>query len=75
MQVNDRALDHNEILTPKQLAERLQVGVNWVYEKSRTEGGTAASRCQFSALDGISASTGPMFATGSEPNSLEGENG
>ena len=26
-----------EILTPEQLAERLQVGVNWVYEKSRGE--------------------------------------
>lgn len=27
-----------DILTPDQLAERLQVGVNWVYEKSRTRG-------------------------------------
>ena len=26
-----------DILTPDQLAERLQVGVNWVYEKSRGE--------------------------------------
>lgn len=26
------------ILTPEQLAERLQVRVNWVYEKSRSRG-------------------------------------
>jgi hypothetical protein len=26
------------ILTPEQLAERLQVRVNWVYEKSRNRG-------------------------------------
>jgi hypothetical protein len=31
-------LDASEILTPEQLAERLQVGVNWVYEKSRSRG-------------------------------------
>lgn len=36
--MNDSALDHNEILTPEQLAKRLQVGVNWVYEKSRSRG-------------------------------------
>jgi len=27
-----------DILTPDQLAERLQVSVNWVYEKSRSRG-------------------------------------
>jgi predicted DNA-binding transcriptional regulator AlpA len=27
-----------DILTPNQLAERLQVGVSWVYEKSRSRG-------------------------------------
>ena len=27
-----------DILTPGQLAERLQVGVSWVYEKSRGRG-------------------------------------
>jgi hypothetical protein len=27
-----------DILTPEQLAERLQVGVTWVYEKSRSRG-------------------------------------
>ena len=27
-----------DILTPEQLAERLQIGVNWVYEKSRSRG-------------------------------------
>jgi hypothetical protein len=27
-----------DILTPHQLAERLQVGVDWVYEKSRSRG-------------------------------------
>jgi hypothetical protein len=31
-------LEPGDILTPEQLAERLQVGVNWVYEKSRTRG-------------------------------------
>ena len=28
-------LDPSDILTPKQLAARLQVGVSWIYEKSR----------------------------------------
>jgi hypothetical protein len=28
-------LDPADILTPKQLAARLQVGVGWIYEKSR----------------------------------------
>jgi hypothetical protein len=32
------ALKAEDILTPEQLAERLQVGVGWVYEKSRTRG-------------------------------------
>jgi hypothetical protein len=29
----------SDILTPEQLAERLQVAVSWVYEKSRARGG------------------------------------
>src|SRR5438552_1972533 len=35
---------------------------------------TVASRCPFSAAEGISASTGPMFATGSEPKKPKGGN-
>jgi hypothetical protein len=31
-------LDPGDILTPEQLAERLQVKVGWVYEKSRAGG-------------------------------------
>ncbi len=31
-------LEPGDILTPAQLAQRLQVGVNWVYEKSRARG-------------------------------------
>ena len=31
-------LEASDILTPRQLAERLQVSVNWVYEKSRARG-------------------------------------
>jgi hypothetical protein len=31
-------LEASDILTPEQLAERLQAGVNWVYEKSRARG-------------------------------------
>ncbi len=31
-------LEAADILTPEQLAQRLQVGVNWVYEKSRVRG-------------------------------------
>jgi len=31
-------MDASGILTPEQLAQRLQVGVNWVYEKSRARG-------------------------------------
>jgi predicted DNA-binding transcriptional regulator AlpA len=36
--MDDNALNHEEILTPEQLAKRLQVGVGWVYEKSRSRG-------------------------------------
>lgn len=32
------SLDPKDILTPEQLAKRLQVGVCWVYEKSRSRG-------------------------------------
>jgi hypothetical protein len=31
-------LEPGDILTPEQLAERLQVKVSWVYEKSRAAG-------------------------------------
>jgi hypothetical protein len=31
-------MESGDIVTPNQLAERLQVGVNWVYEKSRSRG-------------------------------------
>lgn len=34
----DRSMKAEDILTPQQLAERLQVGVSWVYEKSRRRG-------------------------------------
>jgi hypothetical protein len=34
----DTSLKPEDILTPAQLAERLQVGLGWVYEKSRTQG-------------------------------------
>jgi len=33
-----RGLEPSDILTPEQLAERLQVAVSWVYEKSRSRG-------------------------------------
>src|SRR6266436_2245163 len=36
--MNDNAMESGDILTPNQLAARLQVGVNWVYEKSRSRG-------------------------------------
>ena len=36
--MNESTMKSDEILTPEQLAERLQVGVNWVYEKSRSRG-------------------------------------
>lgn len=36
--MNRNAMESGDILTPNQLAERLQVGVNWVYEKSRSRG-------------------------------------
>jgi hypothetical protein len=32
------ALDPKDILTPGELAKRLKVSVNWVYEKSRNRG-------------------------------------
>jgi predicted DNA-binding transcriptional regulator AlpA len=34
----NETLKAEDILTPEQLAERLQVGVSWVYEKSRVRG-------------------------------------
>jgi hypothetical protein len=36
--MNGNTMKSEDILTPEQLAERLQVGVNWVYEKSRSRG-------------------------------------
>lgn len=33
-----QTLKPEDILTPEQLAKRLQVGVSWVYEKSRARG-------------------------------------
>jgi hypothetical protein len=36
--MNDNPLNPTELLTPDQLAERLKVGVDWVYEKSRARG-------------------------------------
>jgi hypothetical protein len=34
----NESLRSEDILTPEQLAERLQVGVNWVYEKCQASG-------------------------------------
>jgi hypothetical protein len=34
----ESTLNPQDILTPEQLADRLQVGVSWVYEKSRGRG-------------------------------------
>jgi len=36
---HNNRLEPSDILTPEQLAERLQVGLSWVYEKSRARGG------------------------------------
>ena len=36
--MNKNAMESGDILTPDQLAGRLQVSVNWVYEKSRRRG-------------------------------------
>jgi hypothetical protein len=33
--MDDKRLEPEDILTPTQLAERLQVSPNWVYEKTR----------------------------------------
>jgi hypothetical protein len=38
LRVNRAAIEPCDILTPEQLAKRLQVAVSWVYEKSRTRG-------------------------------------
>jgi hypothetical protein len=35
---NGNAMESGDILTPNQLAARLQVGVSWVYEKCRNRG-------------------------------------
>lgn len=34
----ESSLNPNDLLTPEELAERLKVGVGWVYEKSRARG-------------------------------------
>jgi hypothetical protein len=34
----DHSMEPEDILTPEQLAKRLQVGVGWVYEQSRSRG-------------------------------------
>jgi predicted DNA-binding transcriptional regulator AlpA len=34
----NHSMEAEDILTPEQLAKRLQVGVSWVYEKSRPRG-------------------------------------
>ena len=34
--MDDQRLEPEDILTPAQLAERLQVSLNWVYEKTRS---------------------------------------
>jgi len=36
--MKENTMESGDILTPNQLAERLQVGVDWVYEKSRSRG-------------------------------------
>ena len=36
--MKENTMESGDILTPNQLAARLQVGVNWVYEKSRGRG-------------------------------------
>lgn len=36
--MNKNTMESGDILTPNQLAARLQVGVNWVYEKCRSRG-------------------------------------
>ena len=55
-------LEPGDILTPEQLAERLQVGVNWVYEKSRARAITTAIPCRFSV-----AGLSPFFLAGCVP--------
>jgi hypothetical protein len=34
--MDDKRLEPEDILTPTQLAKRLQVSLNWVYEKARS---------------------------------------
>jgi hypothetical protein len=34
----DCSIEAEDLLTPQELAERLQVGLNWVYEKRRSRG-------------------------------------
>ena len=41
--MNDRPLEPSDILTPAQLAARLQVRVSWIYEKSRLRGQRSAN--------------------------------
>jgi helix-turn-helix protein len=36
--MSEPILDANDLLTPDQLAERLKVSRNWVYEQSRARG-------------------------------------
>ena len=57
-------LEPGDILTPKQLATRLQVPVSWVYkhtDNSRKNGNRLARLC---AAMGFFASPGPTFVNG-----------
>jgi len=48
-----------DILTPEQLAARLQVRVSWVYEKSRARAAIMGMRCQSCAVGVTCASDWP----------------
>jgi hypothetical protein len=47
-----------DILTPVQLAERLQLGVSWVYEKSRVRGLRNPTPCLVCVVGVICGPTG-----------------
>jgi len=62
--MSENRMKAEDILTPGQLAGRLQVGANWVYEKSRGRGQHNSMQLPVLRCGVIFGSTGRTFANG-----------
>jgi hypothetical protein len=62
---NRLAIEPADILTPEQLATRLQVNVSWIYEKSRVRAAIIVMRFRSCDVGATCASAGLMSVNGS----------